>query len=392
MNILYYFWQENSCQDMVNTFQELGHTIKIIQFTFKDYLNDPQFEQAFINELESAAFDFIFTFNYFPIIAKIANQEEIKYVSWIYDCPNLTLYSTTIKNSYNYIFAFDRILTNTILENGARHIYHLPLAANFSRIATQLQIGITSSKHFHPHKYMHDISFVGSLYEKNLFRQINYLPEYLKGYLSGILFSQKQFWGFDLISEMLTPNLCEELSKYVKIKKDSDYTYKTDKIFIDMLHAETTAQERIESINLLAEHFPLALYSASNPELCPKAKHLGYISYFHTMPKIFHFSKLNINITLRSIQSGIPLRAIDILACGGSLLSNYQVELAEYLIPGKDYIQFENLDDLLYKTEYYLSHEEERKEIAYNGYQKASRCFSYPEQVNKILTQIKNPD
>ena len=53
-----------------------------------------------------------------------------------------------------------------------------------------------------------------------------------------------------------------------------------------------------------------------------------------------------LNLTLRSITSGIPLRALDILGCGGFLLSNYQPELCEYFTPDVDFVYFNDMDDL----------------------------------------------
>ena len=56
------------------------------------------------------------------------------------------------------------------------------------------------------------------------------------------------------------------------------------------------------------------------------------------MPLIFRESKINLNITLRSITSGMPLRALDIMGAGGFLLSNYQQELAENYIDGEELV------------------------------------------------------
>ena len=112
---------------------------------------------------------------------------------------------------------------------------------------------------------------------------------------------------------------------------------------------------------------------------------MGIVSYTAEMPDIFHTTKINLNITLRSITSGIPLRAIDILGCGGFLLSNYQPELCEYFTPDVDFVYFEDPDDLAEKVTYYLSHEKEREDIAYHGYQTLTQNFSYPVQVSRMF-------
>ena len=103
------------------------------------------------------------------------------------------------------------------------------------------------------------------------------------------------------------------------------------------------------------------------------------------MPKIFRLSRLNLCPTLKSIRSGIPLRALDILCCGGALLSNYQPELAEYFIDGKDVIMYESIEDALAKADYYLKHEDKRLQIVRNGYQKVTTHFTYPDRISSIL-------
>ena len=83
------------------------------------------------------------------------------------------------------------------------------------------------------------------------------------------------------------------------------------------------------------------------------------------------------------------LRALDILGCGGFLLSNFQPELAEYFTPNQDFVYYEDLFDALDKADFYLKHDTLRTQIAQNGYQRAKECFSYPKQIKEML-QIAN--
>ena len=82
------------------------------------------------------------------------------------------------------------------------------------------------------------------------------------------------------------------------------------------------------------------------------------------MPLVFSQSKINLNISLKTIKTGIPLRVADVMGCGGFVLSNYQQELEEYFVIGEECVVYENLQDMFLKAQYYLEHEEERKRIA----------------------------
>lgn len=108
------------------------------------------------------------------------------------------------------------------------------------------------------------------------------------------------------------------------------------------------------------------------------------------MPRIFHLSKINLNITIRPIQTGLSLRVWDVLGCGGFLLTNYQSELPEYFEIGTDLETWSDLDELVQKTDYYLTHEEERRQIARNGYEKVRKLHTYKARITAMLRLLTN--
>ena len=105
-------------------------------------------------------------------------------------------------------------------------------------------------------------------------------------------------------------------------------------------------------------------------------------------PYVFKHAKINLNISLRSIKSGIPLRAFDIMGAGGFLLTNYQADFADCYEPGEDFVYFESKDDLLNKIEYYLTHEDERTAIARNGFEKTTAYHTYKHRIDEILSYL----
>ena len=386
MKILYYTWNENSCNDMVEALIKAGCEVTLFSCPFQDYFYDRGLEEKANRFLNSKKYDMIFSFNYFPFLSNIAMKYSMPYLSWVYDCPHLTLYSTTISNGCNYIFLFDRNMLQEVKNLGGRHVYHMPLGVNTERLNHQLELSDRmTAEEFMPERYRNEISFVGSLYENNFYDQIEYLPEYLHGYLHGLMDAQKQLWGVDLVHPMLNPSLVQQLSKYIKTERSEHCVYDNEIIFCYILHKKITSEERISALNLLADHFPVSLYSASGRDLCIKADYKGIVSYVNEMPDVFRYSKINLNITLRSITSGIPLRAMDILACGGFLLTNYQPELCEFLEPDRDFVYFTDFEDMCQKADYYLKHDQERNEIAFSGWKKVQELFSYRVQTGKML-------
>lgn len=94
---------------------------------------------------------------------------------------------------------------------------------------------------------------------------------------------------------------------------------------------------------------------------------MGPVDYYREMPYVFAVSDINLNISVKGIQSGVPQRAFDILASGGFLLSNYQQELVELFSYGEEMVVYESLEDAVEKCNFYLSNQELRGKIARKG-------------------------
>ncbi len=380
MRILYYTWFEHSQEDMAETFLFLGHTVIKCQIPFQDYEQDGRFMEQLSGILSESSCDVIFSFNFFPIIAKTAEAVKVKYISWIYDCPHWTLFSPAAKSPYNYFFVFDQLQYLRLECLGFPHMYHFPLAVNTRRLG-EVKKGIQKEDN----RYQADVSFVGSLYDNNLYDRVCYLPEYVRGYLEGIMQAQLMVYGYNFVSELLEEKIVEQMNQYIKMDLPESYQVSKREMYADMLNGKITSMERISLLNDLSQNFGTILYTGSDPGMVPAAKAGGIVDYCQEMPQVFFRSKINLNITLRSIQSGIPLRALDIMGAGGFLMSNYQPELARQFEEGKELALYGSREELLDKTAYYLSHEKERQEIAHRGFLKVQKLFSYEMRVRKML-------
>ena len=94
------------------------------------------------------------------------------------------------------------------------------------------------------------------------------------------------------------------------------------------------------------------------------------------------------NITLKSIQTGIPLRCMDIMGSGSFLLTNFQSDLLDYFIPGEDFVYYENEDDLISKVSYYLTHESERQQIITNCTEKMRDAHTFEHRVHTMINLL----
>lgn len=141
--------------------------------------------------------------------------------------------------------------------------------------------------------------------------------------------------------------------------------------------------ERVTVLNTLAQDFDVHLYTKSPTNFLQNVNTHTSVDYYTVMNKIFYLSKINLNVTLSSIETGVPQRILDIMGCGGFVLTNYQEEIEDLFVIGKEIEVFRNIDELREKCAYYLSHEKERLTIAMKGYKKVRDSFSYQHQLKK---------
>ena len=70
-------------------------------------------------------------------------------------------------------------------------------------------------------------------------------------------------------------------------------------------------------------------------------------------------------------------------------MTNYQPEIAEYFADGQELVMYSDMKDLSNKVEYYLTHEDERKQIAQNGCRKVLREFELGKRIAVMLEIVE---
>jgi spore maturation protein CgeB len=362
----------------------MGHEVSCIEYLPSSFEEDPKLEEYLMKRCTDVPFDALMTFNYFQVISKVCNRFSIPYIAWVWDSPILTLYSPTIHNSCNYIFIFDKVLYERLKLQGVDTVYHMPLAVNHIRLEQQ-EMTEEESK-----RYTSDLSFVGRLYTgKMSYDSLPFLPDYDRGYLEGCMQAQTYIHGYNFLEEILTDDIIQTIKSGTQFYLGENFTGDFKKVIADVfLGVKVTQMERIATLNLLSSHFNVDLYTDASSDPVPGVNNRGYIDYYTQMPKVFKNSKINLNITHRTIQSGVPLRVFDIMGAGGFLMTNYQSELTELFVDGEDLVIYYSFDDLVEKVNYYLTHEEERRRIAEHGCLKVREQHNYYLRLNDIFTVV----
>jgi spore maturation protein CgeB len=374
MKILFYQWHSFMNKGMERALNQMGMEYDVFFYQQTDWEEDEQFAQKL--KAAVAGHDLVLTVNFSPIVSGVCEKAGIRYLSWIYDSPVHIRNMQSMKNSCNDIYVFDRGMAEEYRKMGIA-AKHMPLAVDTEVFAEALQSGTD--------EYRAQVALLGNLYQTEYNYMTAPLEQYEKGYLEGIISAQSKVYGGYLIPELLTDELLARMNRqYSRVATDGFQMGRRELEFL--LASEVTGRERYMAAALLSNHFDFALYSTCKDERLTNVRMHDYVDYYSVMPKVFAASLVNLNISLRTIRTGIPLRIIDILGCGGFVISNFQEEIAEYFVPGQDLEIYENLEDLFAKTKFYLEHDNVRRQIAQNGFEKVQRDFTFKDRLSRMIS------
>lgn len=386
MKILFYRYNSIIEPDILAVFREMG--IDVIEYRREMTEKNLSMQERVMetgNFLLDHPVDAVFSINFYPFLSEICNIFKLRYCSWTVDSPVMELYTTSIKNPWNRTFLFDMDQYRRFHPLNENCIFYLPLGARTAPKDDLFSKTAESEKA----KYSHDIAFVGSLYkEKNRYEEATGLPSETKGYLDGIMRAQELIYGYYFIPDLLDDEIVAVFKSHVKkfyTLPVGSYLSDRDTMAYLYMGCQISMMERVDTFKRLSKKFPVTIYTGSDTKDIPDIENKGLASTFKEMPLIFHESKINLNITSKSITSGLPLRIFDILSCGGFLISNYQSEIAELLTPGEDLVVYESQDQLEDLIAYYLSHDRERKEIAAHGRETLIKKYSLEHQLALLI-------
>lgn len=386
MKLLIYRYGSICEPDIITTFRLFGFDVS--EISHEVYHKDSSLEESIrlvSDYLLDHPVDAVFTINFFPFLSEVCNIFHIPYLSWIVDSPVMELFATSIANPCNRVFLFDRCTYEEIHPLNPDCVFHLPLAVNCEDKQKVIREASASQRQ----KFKADISFVGSLYtEKNPYSRFKTQNMKLLGYLEGLMEAQKKVYGYYFVEECLTDDIVEAFKKdFPGFYHYPAKTFLTDKITLAQLYLGTNISvlERQEVFDRLSRHFSVDLYTGSDTAPLPRVHNRGLAKSLEEMPIIFHQSQINLNITAKSIRSGIPQRVFDILGCEGFMISNHQNELLDYFEPGADLDVYSSMDELVEKSAYYMERPALCREIAHNAFEKVRTYHSYPVRLTQMF-------
>ena len=321
-------------------------------------------------------------------IAVAAYWSGIKYVPVIWDAPYLKSYTVmgTLDNIWYSVF--DKLDAERMRKGGCPHVLYQPLSVNSDREATGNNGAISERE------YIHDISFIANLYEKNEYdRCLDLIPPNIQEYFCSIF--EEAAFKWDGINRIYGQT-GQEILDYIGLvspafKISNPYNIEDVRYFEAAYLIRKLANiERVCTLNLLAEDHDVYLYTYSvvDRAVMPKVHLRPPVLVGEATSFIYAVSKINLNIALKGIEGGTPQRIMDIMGAGGFVLTNYCEETAELFEEDREIVMFRTPEELLWKVDYYLEHEEEREQIARAGHEKAMNNYTYEKKIKSLLDWV----
>lgn len=381
MRILFTGSKVQECPSIIFALDRMGHQVALYPKKMEDIEENEEEGKVFGRFISKYKVDFVLSNIFTDIVADATNRVGVKYAVWCMDSPT---YSTWIRESeYDncYFFYFDYKEYELKRQSGKTNVYHLPLAAD---VVWGEKLVITDEE---IKQYGCDMSFVGSLYTQNLYdKVIERFSANMQNVFSDIIEQSAFKWdGQDRLHvppEVIleVKEQCPDIFKHPYILSD-EYFIKTFLMGRKLSHVERTL-----IMELLSQRYNIHLYTRETEQVPEGVRRFPPIDAGSGALKVFYSSRINLNITLRSIASGIPARVFDVMSVGGFMLSNWQEEIPELFEEGSEIVTYKTPEELVDKADYYLRHDTERIRIGIGGYQKVKKYYTYEHQLDKLIS------
>lgn len=142
-------------------------------------------------------------------------------------------------------------------------------------------------------------------------------------------------------------------------------------------------QDRINYLSQLSQLVPELVIMGGQRE-----QSLSFSAYANLIRR----SKIGINFCKNPMGGGyeqVKGRVFEVIASKSLLLEEKNSATPHFFIPGEDYIEFENIEDLVDKIKYYGENSSERERIAESGYNKFLNNFTADKFWRQVMSAIK---
>lgn len=390
MKILYIhgYKKEPAGENIMRVLKKMGHDV----WTYSDVsmivtMLDDSMVRGLTDCIQRKEIDMLISIHFIMSAALAAYQTGTRYISILWDAPYTEIYNPLGRLDNVWISTFDREDRKRMLEHGIRHVLYQPLSVDAETVEEwnrEIQGTLQGN-------YIDEISFIGSLYDKNLYDEhLEKIPDNIQPYFTSIF--EEAAFRWDGINRVYGKT-GKEILQYIQLSNPDFYIPNNQEIEdtryfeIYYLIRKLANIERIAVLNLLAERYSIKLYTNSETarQNLRNVKFGPPVIYGKATSMVYAGSKINLNISLKGIEGGTPLRIMDIMGAGGFVMSTYCPETAELFKEDEEIVMFKTPEELLEKVDFYLRHAQIRERIARAGHEKTVKCYTFEKKLERLM-------
>lgn len=300
------------------------------------------------------------------------NQLRLPRMIWLVDDPECFVRDPF--DEQDFLFTWDMEYEQTLRNKNARQIDYFPHAADMDAHAGQNR-----------EQYRSPVSFIGAV-------------KALKPQELGLSPREEEFVRF--------------IGLLKAAKQDASYQslvfQHQDEYDLSILQSETDALPRFMKYGIYTVanafwriavlekvmHFGLKIYGNKDwlvwlRDHPLRSCYAGPADPLSQTPDIYASSTINLNIRSLQNQSGMNQRDFNCPLAGGFLLNDSFPGIEQFFIPNEEMVFYNNLDDLIGKVDYYLRHDDARREILRRGKERVQRDHTYSRRIPQIIDTLK---
>ena len=363
MKFLIPYWYTYGLEEITAIFRKEHHTVHPCPGNPRNYHYDPVFRRNIAQTIAEQGIEAVFSLQYFPILSNICENLQIPYICWCYsDSINRLLLTESLANSCNIIFHTDSQWVEKLRRAGGQNIHYLPWAASKEAL----------SKNTLPPQA--DISLVDTTDQDawlNYVALSRQLDLRTKGFLEGLLQAQQSIYGFHILEKVLHRQVLASMQEAFPLRDIRNNTAPLEDLYaFQILYPAVTRMETQHILKLLENEKQWCVSTEKNHG------------------PLYSTSSIHLLIPPREIQDGIPVQAMNIMGCGGFLLTSFQKDYLSFFEPERDYVYYESPEDMIEKARYYLEHQEDREKIARNARKKILEGHTMEHRIREMFALL----
>ena len=181
MKILYVYGRTKQ-RDIVRTLVKLGYEVEEYFGAQSDVWAVQEEIAQIVDYIRRNAITHLLSIHLLPNLSVAAYQTGIRYIAMLWDAPCLTMTTVFGKLDNVWVSTFDKLDYERFKAGGTKNVLYQPLTVDRdSLLSWDVKRKLSG-------RFLQEISFVGRLYEDNLYdRQVKYIPDNMRQYCTSIM-------------------------------------------------------------------------------------------------------------------------------------------------------------------------------------------------------------